>query len=60
MGQEIEQEVFSEADYGKFAEQLRRDLAALAIVLERPGFGAGAATIGIELELNLIDKESQP
>ncbi len=60
MGQEIEQEVFSEADYGKFAEQLQRDLAALAIVLDRPGFGAGAATIGIELELNLIDKESQP
>lgn len=60
MGQDIEQEVFCEDDYRKFAEQLKHDLAALEVVLARPGFGAGEATIGMELELNLIDKESQP
>ena len=60
MGQEIEQEEFSDADHQKFSEQLRSDLAALEVVLARPGFGAGDATIGIELEVNLIDAAGQP
>src|SRR4051794_17624312 len=60
MGQDIEQEDFQDSDYRKFAEQLRGDLAALAEVLGRPGFGAGDPTIGIELELNLVDAAAQP
>ncbi|MFO0573958.1 MAG: glutamate--cysteine ligase [Polyangia bacterium] len=60
MGQEIEQACFSEADYQVFREQLKSDLLALEVVLSRPGFGAGETTIGIELELNLIDAEAQP
>lgn len=60
MGQDIEQESFSDEDYRRFGEQLRVDLAALGEVLARPGFGAGEASIGIELELNLVDAEAQP
>ena len=60
MGQEIEQACFSEADYQAFREQLKSDLLALEAVLARPGVGAGEATIGIELELNLIDAAAQP
>ena len=60
MGQEIEKEDFSDADYLKFSAQLQGDLAALQLVLERPHFGAGETTIGAELELNLIDAAAQP
>ena len=59
MGQEIEKEDFSDADYLKFSAQLQGDLAALQLVLERPHFGAGETTIGAELELNLIDAAAQ-
>lgn len=60
MGQDIEKEEFSEADYQRFGAQLQGDLAALQQVLLRPDFGAGETTIGAELELNLIDAAAQP
>jgi gamma-glutamyl:cysteine ligase YbdK (ATP-grasp superfamily) len=60
MGQEIDQEEFSAADYAQFAAQVQRDLGALELVLARPGFGAGETTIGVELEVNLIDDEARP
>lgn len=60
MGQDIDKEDFSEADYREFTAQLQSDLAALQLVLERPQFGAGETTIGTELELNLVDATAQP
>jgi gamma-glutamyl:cysteine ligase YbdK (ATP-grasp superfamily) len=60
MGQEIEQACFSEANYQEFREQLQNDLLALEVVLAWPGFGDGEPTIGIELELNLVDAAGQP
>jgi gamma-glutamyl:cysteine ligase YbdK (ATP-grasp superfamily) len=55
MGTEIDQEVFDERDYLRFAERLRECLCALGQLLERPGFGIGPATVGAELELFLVD-----
>lgn len=60
MGQEISRTSFTSSEHQQFSTQLARDLEALEIVLARPGFGAGAPTIGVELELNLIDAEGRP
>ncbi len=60
MGLEIDRVEFEEEDYGRFAERLDRGLAALAEVMARPGFGAGEATIGAELELVLVDDAGRP
>jgi hypothetical protein len=60
LGIEIEQESFSKADYTRFKQRLQQDLTALDGVLARPGFGAGARTIGAELEMFLIDRNARP
>jgi gamma-glutamyl:cysteine ligase YbdK (ATP-grasp superfamily) len=60
MGLSIEREQFSDDDVRRFAERLREDLAALARLLARPGFGDGPATIGVEVELSLIDAAARP
>jgi len=60
MGLEIDRESFTEADYERFAEELDRDLEALAELLERPGFGLGPASLGAELELSLVDGACRP
>jgi gamma-glutamyl:cysteine ligase YbdK (ATP-grasp superfamily) len=60
VGIEIEQGHFSEADFVRFKQRLLHDLEALDGLLARPGFGAGARTIGIELEMFLIDREARP
>jgi len=60
MGTEIDQEEFDEHDYLRFAERLGECLGALGQLLERPGFGAGPATVGAELELFLVDGGGRP
>ncbi|GGK66276.1 hypothetical protein Sme01_10950 [Sphaerisporangium melleum] len=60
MGQEVAKERFSEAEYGRFGERLKDSLIALRELLARPGFGAGPATLGAELELFLIDEDGRP
>ena len=60
MGTDIDQEEFDERDYARFAERLEQCLSALGQLLERPGFGAGPATIGAELELFLVDGIGRP
>lgn len=60
MGTDIDQEEFDDRDYPRFRERLEECLSALAHVLERPGFGAGPATIGAELELFLVDSAGRP
>jgi gamma-glutamyl:cysteine ligase YbdK (ATP-grasp superfamily) len=58
MGLAINHETFSDAEYARFDARLRADLDALAIVLERPGFGVGETTLGAELELCIVDEAS--
>lgn len=60
MGQEIDQETFVDADFEAFERELRHELAALRTVLDRPGFGGGPDSLGIELELNLVDQQGRP
>ncbi len=60
MGTDIDQEEFGEHDYLRFRERLEQCLSALGQLLERPGFGAGPATIGAELELFLVDGAARP
>src|SRR6266480_6410088 len=60
MGTDIDQEEFGERDYAHFRDRLGECLSALARLLERPGFGAGRATIGAELELFLVDGAARP
>lgn len=60
MGQEIETETFPAQDRRRFAERCREGLSALGALLARPGFGAGAPSIGVELEIGLIDDAGLP
>ena len=60
MGTDIDQDEFDERDYSRFAERLEQCLSALGQLLERPGFGAGPATMGAELELFLVDGAARP
>jgi len=60
VGTEITKERFDERDYARFRERLEQCLSGLGQLLERPGFGAGPATIGAELELCLVDAAARP
>jgi gamma-glutamyl:cysteine ligase YbdK (ATP-grasp superfamily) len=60
VGAEITREEFSERDYARFRERLEQCLTDLGRLLGRPGFGAGPATIGAELELCLVDDAARP
>ena len=51
MGTDIGKAQFDERDYSRFRERLEECLSGLGLLLERPGFGAGPATLGAELEL---------
>jgi hypothetical protein len=60
VGTDIDKEEFGERDHQRFAERLAECLTTLGQLLERPGFGAGPATIGAELELFLTDGAGRP
>ncbi len=60
LGVDIDRIQFEKADHERFRAQLRSGLVALEELLARPGFGAGAPSIGAELELNLIGADAQP
>lgn len=55
MAQGIDREQFTNDEYAHFQSRLRENLAALRLVLARPGFGDGATTLGAELELCIVD-----
>jgi hypothetical protein len=60
MGESIDREAFDEADDARFQQRLQQSLSTLGGLLERPGFGVGAATLGAELELFLVDGAARP
>ena len=59
MGGEIGKAEFSQLDRALFNRKLQQNLAALKLLLQRPGFGEGAASIGAEVELCIIDAEGR-
>lgn len=60
MGRDITREDFDEQDYARFGTRLEECLRELRLAIEQPGFGVGAATIGAELEIFLIDGAGRP
>ena len=60
MGTAIGKDTFSDEEYRLFRERLEASLDVLHEVMRRPGFGAGATTIGAELELSLVDSDGRP
>jgi hypothetical protein len=60
MGLEIERDRFDADDRKRFAARLCDSLQALEILLARPGFGEGPASLGAELELDLVDGDERP
>ena len=59
MGLAIDRERFDALEYRRFEGRLQECLVALERLLKRPGFGAGPATVGAELELFLIDGQGR-
>lgn len=55
MARAVDHDRFSDEEFARFRERLRRNLEALRLVLSRPGFGAGAVSLGAELELCIVD-----
>jgi hypothetical protein len=55
MGLAISRDTFTEDEFVRFSARLREDLDALRALLDRPGFGEGAPTVGAELEMFLVD-----
>src|SRR5690242_13719469 len=60
MGLQILRELFDDRDYEQFSSRLNDSLAALRTLLTRPGFGEGPTSLGVELELNLVDERGRP
>ncbi|SDH54218.1 glutamate--cysteine ligase [Nonomuraea jiangxiensis] len=60
MGRDLDKERFTEAEYLHFGERIQEQLAVLRELLDAPGFGQGATTIGAELELFLVDERGRP
>lgn len=60
MGQKVDKDRYSEAEFARFGERLAEQLDTLREVLARPGFGAGPVTIGAELEMFLITPDGRP
>ena len=59
MGLSIDRSSFSEDEYRHAGVRLRENLAALELLLERPGFGVGEPSLGAELEMSLVDDDFQ-
>ena len=59
MGRAVDRDQFEEEEYRLFEQRLQQNLAALELVLQRPGFGRGATTLGAELEVSIVDEQYQ-
>ncbi|MCP5205734.1 MAG: hypothetical protein H7A01_00895 [Hahellaceae bacterium] len=56
MGQNINTLRFSPGCYEAFANKVRQELEVLRQLLNTPGFGAGAASVGAELEFYIVNE----
>jgi hypothetical protein len=59
MGLSIERSDFSEEEYDHAESRLRENLAALKRLLDKPGFGIGAPSLGAELEMCIVGPDSE-
>ncbi len=59
MGLAIDRCVFTQTDYTQAWIRLRENLTALEQLLQRPGFGVGAASLGAEVEMCIVDADAQ-
>ncbi len=60
MGSEISRESFAQQDYAAFRNRLYANLHALETLLAREDFGKGDPSLGLELELSLVDDRGHP
>jgi gamma-glutamyl:cysteine ligase YbdK (ATP-grasp superfamily) len=60
MGIEVEREHFSDEERAQFSERLQENLNVLRELLASPGFGEGETSIGVEVEMHLVDPAAQP
>jgi gamma-glutamyl:cysteine ligase YbdK (ATP-grasp superfamily) len=60
VGSAVDRIEFDDGAYAEFGARLEACLQAFEELLARPGFGLGAATLGAELELFLIDGAARP
>jgi gamma-glutamyl:cysteine ligase YbdK (ATP-grasp superfamily) len=56
----INRDTFSPSDHAAFRERLVAQLAQLADVVERPGFGSGPPSLGAEVEMPLVGADGRP
>lgn len=60
MGLDIERDRFEELEYLEFSRKLHTGLEALQHLLQRPGFGEGRRSLGVEVEVALVDRQGFP
>jgi len=59
MARAVDHDRFTDEEYARFRQRLRRNLEALRLVLARPGFGKGDTSLGAELELCIVDDSAR-
>jgi len=60
MGTQVERHEFTRADRTRYREKMRRCLDVFALLLRRSRFDAGTPMAGLEIELNLVDADTNP
>lgn len=59
MGLSIDRSTFTEEEYAHAETRLRENLAALDLLLDRPGFGVGEFSLGAELEMSIVGPDAE-
>lgn len=60
MGEQIAADDFTPDDYTRFRERLDRQVELLRATVASPDFGQGAPSVGVEVELALVDTRARP
>ncbi len=60
MGQSIKTSTFSSKEYQRFSLRLLENLQALKLLMQKPDFGVGKPSLGVELEVYLINQHNLP
>lgn len=60
MGQNISRSAFTPEEHQQFELKLHDNLAALQQAMQRPGFGTDQPSLGVELELYILDAQGLP
>jgi hypothetical protein len=60
MGKDVTHEAFSQQERVRYRKKVRRCLDAFALMLDEFAFDSDAPTTGLEIELNLVDRQWSP